>query len=89
MSNSNYLILVASNSKLNNQSIQTPTQKSFSQIHIIQSLTQFSCTFVFKIMSQLHLSLDIDPVLFVMDLDMKYTVEVVPLPTYIVWFVIM
>ncbi len=33
-------------------------------------------------------SLDIDPVLFVLDLKMKYTVEVVPLRTYIVWFVI-
>ncbi len=32
--------------------------------------------------------LDIDPVLFVMDLHIKYIVEVVPLHTYIVWFVI-
>ncbi len=32
-------------------------------------------------------SLDIDPVFFVLDLHMKYTVEVVPLRTYIVWFV--
>ncbi len=36
----------------------------------------------------LLVSLDIDPVLFVLDLHMKYTVEVVPLCTYIVWFVI-
>ncbi len=36
----------------------------------------------------LLVSLDIDSVLFVLDLHMKYTVEVVPLPTYIVWFVI-
>ncbi len=35
----------------------------------------------------LLMSLDIDPVLFVLDLHMKYTVNVVP--TYIVWFVIM
>ncbi len=33
-------------------------------------------------------ALDIDPVLFVLDLHMKYTVEVVPLHTYILWFVI-
>ncbi len=33
----------------------------------------------------LLLSLDIDPVLFVMDFYMKYTVEVVPLCMYIVW----
>ncbi len=37
----------------------------------------------------LLVSLDIDPILFVLDLHMKYTVEVVPLCTYIVWFVIM
>ncbi len=36
----------------------------------------------------LLVSFDIDPVLFVLDLYMKYTVEVVPLRTYIVWFVI-
>ncbi len=36
----------------------------------------------------LLVSLDIDPVLFVLDLHMKYTVEVVPLHMYIVWFVI-
>ncbi len=29
---------------------------------------------------------DVDPVLLVLDLDMKYTVEVVHLFTYIVWF---
>ncbi len=34
------------------------------------------------------MSLDIDPVLFVLDLQIKYTVEVIPLHTYIVWFVI-
>ncbi len=33
-------------------------------------------------------TLDIDPVLFDLELHMKYTVEVVPLRTYIVWFVI-
>ncbi len=32
--------------------------------------------------------LDSDPVLFVLDLHMKYTVEVIPLCTYIAWFVI-
>ncbi len=32
--------------------------------------------------------LDINPVLFVLDLYMKYTVEMVPLWTYIAWFVI-
>ncbi len=37
----------------------------------------------------LLVSPDVDPVLFVLDLHMKYTVEVVPLCTYIVWFVIM
>ncbi len=37
----------------------------------------------------LLVSLNIDPVLFVLGLHMKYTVEVVPLRTYIVWFVIM
>ena len=37
----------------------------------------------------LLVSLDFDPVLFVLDLHMKYTVEVVPLRTYIVWSVIM
>ncbi len=36
----------------------------------------------------LLVSLDIDPVLFVLDLHMKYTVEVVSLCLYIVWFVI-
>ncbi len=37
----------------------------------------------------LLVSLDsIDPDLFVLDLHMKYTVEVVPLCTYIVWIVI-
>ncbi len=36
----------------------------------------------------LLVSLDIDPVLVDLDLHMKYTVEVVPLRTYIVWFVI-
>ncbi len=36
----------------------------------------------------LLVSLDIDPVLLVLDLHMKYTVKVVPLCTYIVWFVI-
>ncbi len=36
----------------------------------------------------LLVSLDIDPVLFVLDLQMQYTVQVVPLRTYIVWFVI-
>ncbi len=36
----------------------------------------------------LVVSLDIYPVLFVLDLHMKYTVEVVHLCTYIVWFVI-
>ncbi len=36
----------------------------------------------------LLVSLDIDPVLFVLDLHMKYTVEVFPQCTYIVWFVI-
>ncbi len=35
----------------------------------------------------LLVSLDIDPVLFVLDLHMKYTVEVVHLRMYIVWFV--
>ncbi len=34
------------------------------------------------------LSLDINPVLFVLDLHMKYTMEVVPIHMYIVWFVI-
>ncbi len=33
--------------------------------------------------------LNINPVLFVLHLHMKYTVEVFPLHTYIVWFVIM
>ncbi len=37
---------------------------------------------------QLHVSLDGDPVLFGLDLHMKYTVEVVPMCTSIVWFVI-
>ncbi len=31
---------------------------------------------------------DVDLVLFVLDLHIKYTVEVVPLHSYIVWFVI-
>ncbi len=34
-------------------------------------------------------STDVDPILFVLDLHMKYTVEVIPLCTNIVWFVIM
>ncbi len=37
----------------------------------------------------LLVSLDVDPVLFVLDLHMKYTVEMVPLCMYFVWFVIM
>ncbi len=36
----------------------------------------------------LLVSLNIDPALFVLDLHMKYTVEVVTLRTYIVWVVI-
>ncbi len=36
----------------------------------------------------LLVSLDIDPVLFIVDLLIKYTVEVVSLHMYIVWFVI-
>ncbi len=37
----------------------------------------------------LLVSSDVDPALFVLDLHMKYTVGVVPLRTYIVWFVIL
>ncbi len=33
------------------------------------------------------ISPDVDPVLFVLDIHMKYTVEVVPLHMYIVWHV--
>ncbi len=36
----------------------------------------------------LLVSPDADPVLFVIDLQMKYTVELVPLRMYIAWFVI-
>ncbi len=36
----------------------------------------------------LLVSHDVNPVLVVLDLHMKYTVEVVPLHKYIVWFVI-
>ncbi len=37
---------------------------------------------------QILVFIDIDPVLFVLGLYMKYTVELVSLRTYIVWFVI-
>ncbi len=34
------------------------------------------------------MSIDVDPVWFILDLHMKYTVELVLLHMYIVWFVI-
>ncbi len=56
--------------------------------HCLLSFTFVTFLFFGVCLLLLPVSLDIDPVLFVLDLHMKYTVEVVPLRTYIVWFVI-
>ncbi len=57
-------------------------------MHCLLSLTFVTFLFFDLCLVLLLLSLDIDPVLFVLDLHMKYTVEVVPLHMCIVWFVI-
>ncbi len=57
-------------------------------MHCLLSFTFVTFLFFGLCLLLLIVSLDIDPVLFVLDLHMKYTVEVVPLHTYIVWFVI-
>ncbi len=78
-----------------------PSEEKASKLHIQQVPPKdlllcmayfrlFLLPFLFFGLCRLLLlvSLDIDYVLFVLDLHMKYTVEVVPLCTYIVWFVI-
>ncbi len=56
--------------------------ESKNQIAVKMALLAFLCLLLFLV------SLDIDYVLFILDLYMKYTVEVVPLCTYILWSVI-
>ncbi len=60
-----------------------------TSFHALLTFIYF-CYFLFFGLCLLLLlvSLDIDPVLFVLDLHMKYTVQVVFLLRYIVWFVI-
>ncbi len=48
----------------------------------------FSDSKAFLCLQAVLVSTDVDPILFVLDFYMKYRVEVVPLRTYIVFFVI-
>ncbi len=73
-------------SKLHTQ--QVPPEDLFPCIAYFHLLLLAFYSLAFCLLLLL-VSLDIDPVLLVLDLQMKYTVEMVPLDMYIVWFVIM
>ncbi len=60
-----------------------------TSLHVLLTFIYFCYVFdTLTCLLLLLVSLDIDPVLFILDLHMKYTVEVVPLHTYMVRFVI-